>query len=113
MVHGHEAGHDHFGCCRPRVAEPLEKAGERDCEMHQTKKGSQWCYGKIYNSLAETDGYGVYQNSGLIHSVVNADAGYHGIEKRAEMEGRSTKSRVAMRPDKRPTRALIGVPMGH
>jgi IS5 family transposase len=40
----------------------------------------------------------------LLHGeeeVVDADAGYQGIEKRPEMEGKSTTFRVAMRPGKR------------
>jgi len=93
------------------------KAGERDPEMHQTKKGNQWYYGmKVH--------IGVDKDSGLIHSVettaanvhdltpaaellhgeeevVYADAGYQGIEKRPEMEGKTTTFRVAMRPGKR------------
>jgi IS5 family transposase len=93
------------------------KAGERDPEMHQTKKGNQWYYGmKVH--------IGVDKDSGLIHSVettaanvhdltpaaellhgdeevVYADAGYQGIEKRPEMEGKSTTFRIAMRPGKR------------
>jgi IS5 family transposase len=93
------------------------KTGERDPEMHQTKKGNQWYFGmKVH--------IGVDKDSGLIHSVettaanvhdltpaadllhgeeevVYADAGYQGIEKRPEMEGKSTTFRVAMRPGKR------------
>ena len=93
------------------------KAGERDPEMHQTKKGNQWYYGMNVH-------IGVDKDSGLIHSVettaanvhdltpaaellhgdeevVYADAGYQGIEKRPEMEGMSTTFRVAMRPGKK------------
>jgi IS5 family transposase len=67
---------------------------------------------------------GVDKDSGLIHSVettaanvhdltpaavllhgeeevVDADAGYQGIEKRPEMKSKSTTFRVAMRPGKR------------
>jgi IS5 family transposase len=93
------------------------KAGGRDPEMHQTKKGNQWYYGmKVH--------IGVDKDSGLIHSVettaanvhdltpaaellhgyeqvVYADAGYQGIEKRPEMEGQTTTFRIAMRPGKR------------
>jgi len=80
------------------------KAGKRDPEMHQTKKGNQWYFGMKVHA-------GVDKDSGLIHSVVvtaanvhdltpaadllhgeekvvYADAGYQGIEKRPEMEGR-------------------------
>ncbi len=80
------------------------KKGKRDPEMHQTKKGNQWYFGmKVH--------IGVDKDNGLIHSVettaanvhdltpaadllhgeesvVYADAGYQGIEKRPEMEGK-------------------------
>jgi IS5 family transposase len=93
------------------------KQGERDPEMHQTKKGNQWYYGmKVH--------IGVDAESGLIHSVettaanvhdltpaaellhgeetvVYADAGYQGIAKRPEMKGKAIDFRVAMRPGQR------------
>ena len=49
----------------------------------------------------------------LLHgeeTVVYADAGYQGIEKRPEMEGRGIGFRTAMRPGKR--RALPDTPEG-
>ena len=49
----------------------------------------------------------------LLHGeeeVVYGDAGYQGIEKRAEMAGKSTTFRVAMRPGKR--RVLPDTPEG-
>jgi len=84
------------------------KAGERDPEMHQTKKGNQWYFGMKVHA-------GVDKDSGLIHSVVvtaanvhdltaaadllhgeekvvYADAGYQGIQKRPEMEGKGIGS---------------------
>jgi IS5 family transposase len=100
--------------------------GERDPEMHQTKKGNQWYFGmKVH--------IGVDKDNGLIHSiettsanvhdltpaaellhgeetVVYADAGYQGIEKREEMQGKAIGFRVAMRPGKR--RALPDTPEG-
>ena len=102
------------------------KTGERDPEMHQTKKGNQWYFGmKVH--------IGVDKGSGLIHSVettsanvhvvtraaqllhgeeevVYGDAGYQGIEKSAEMAGKSTTIRVAMRPGKR--RVMPATPDG-
>jgi len=93
------------------------KQGVRDPEMHQTKKGNQWYFGmKVH--------IGVDAASGLIHSVqttsanvhdltpapellhgeetlVYADAGYQGIDKRQGMEGKPIEFRVAMRPGKR------------
>jgi IS5 family transposase len=88
--------------------------------MHQTKKGNQW-----YHRCAEGFAYGmkvhigVDKDTGLIHSVeitaanvhdltpaadllhgevkvVYADAGYQGIEKHANMVGRSSGFRVAI-----------------
>ena len=102
------------------------KKGERDSEMHQTKKGNQWYFGMKVHS-------GVDKDNGLIHSVettaanihdltpaaellhgdetvVYADAGYQGIEKREEMQGKGIGFRVAMRPGKR--RALPDTPEG-
>jgi IS5 family transposase len=110
------------------------KAGERDPEMHQTKKGNQW-----YHRYAEGFAYGmkvhigVDKDSGLIHSVettsanvhditqaaqllhgeeavVYVDAGYQGIEKRAEIADKSITFRVAMRPGTR--RVLPDTPDG-
>ena len=102
------------------------KKGERDPEMHQTKKGNQWYFGlKVH--------IGVDKDSGLIHSVVTtaanvhdltpaaellhgeedvvyADAGYQGIAKRPEMKGKKAEFRVAMRPGTR--RALPDTPEG-
>jgi len=102
------------------------KARERDPEMHQTKKGNQWYFGMKVHIGVDTD-------TGLIHSVettaanvhdltpaadllhgeetvVYADAGYQGIEKRVEIEGKGIGFRVAMRPGKR--RALPDTPEG-
>lgn len=110
------------------------KAGKRDPEMHQTKKGNQW-----YHRFAEGFAYGmkvhagVDKDSGLIHSVVvtaanvhdltpaaellhgdeevvYGDAGYQGIAKRPAMAGKAAEFRVAMRPGKR--RALRDTPDG-
>jgi IS5 family transposase len=91
------------------------KDGERDPEMHQTKKGNQWHFGmKAY--------IGVDADTGLVHSVIGtaanvndvtqghdlphgketvvfADAGYQGTDKRPEATG--VKWQMAMRPSKR------------
>ena len=91
--------------------------GERDAEMHQTKKGNQWHFGMKAHIGADAD-------SGLVHAVegtaanehditkavdllhgqetdVFGDAGYQGIEKRAEAQGLGVQWHVAMRPGKR------------
>jgi IS5 family transposase len=89
--------------------------GERDPEMHQTKKGNQWYFGMKAH-------IGVDAHSGLVHSVVGTaanvgdvtqagallhgqeqvafgDAGYRGVGKRAEAQG--PQWHVAMRPGER------------
>lgn len=89
--------------------------GERDPEMHQTKKGNQWHFGmKAHIGVDAESGLvhtvigtaanvnDVTQGHGLLHggeSVVFADAGYQGAEKREEATG--VRWQVAMRPGKR------------
>ena len=88
------------------------KHGERDPEMHQTKKGNQWHFGMKAH-------IGVDAESGLVHTVIGTaanvsdvtqagallhgqedvafgDAGYQGVHKRPEAEGPTWH--VAMRP---------------
>ena len=92
-------------------------SGERDPEMHQTKKGNQWHFGMKAH-------IGVDADSGLVHTVVGtaanvndvtqahalvhgeetdvfADAGYQGVDKRTETQGLDVNWHVAMRPGKR------------
>jgi transposase, IS5 family len=92
------------------------KSGERDPEMHQSKKGEQWYFGMKAH-------IGVDAESGLVHTVrgtagnvgdvVEAnsllhgqetealgDAGYQGADKRPDANPRVTWN-VAMRPGKR------------
>ena len=89
------------------------KEGKRDPEMHQTKKGNQYYFGMKAHIGADDE-------SGLVHSVVGtaanvadvtqvdkllhgdenvvcADAGYTGVEKRPEHEGREVIWQVAAR----------------
>ena len=91
--------------------------GERDPEMHQTKKGNQWHFGMKAH-------IGVDADSGLVHTVVGtaanvndvtqagalvhgeetdvfADAGYQGVAKREEVQGIEANWHVAMRSGKR------------
>jgi IS5 family transposase len=101
--------------------------GERDPEMHQTKKGNQWHFGMKAH-------IGVDADSGLVHTVVGtaanvndvtqahalvhgdetdvfADAGYQGVDKREETQRIEANWHVAMRPGRR--RALDkATPMG-
>ncbi|SEC56597.1 IS5 family transposase [Pseudomonas anguilliseptica] len=89
------------------------KDGKRDPEMHQAKKGNQYYFGMKAH-------IGVDDESGLVHSVVGtaanvadvtqvdkllhgeenvvcADAGYTGVEKRPEHDGREVIWQVAAR----------------
>jgi len=91
--------------------------GERDPEMHQTKKGNQWHFGMKAH-------IGVDARSGLVHTVVSTaanvhdvtqahrllhgqetegwgDAGYQGLEQRPEHAGSPVQWFIAMRPGKR------------
>ena len=91
--------------------------GERDPEMHQTKKGNQWHFGMKAH-------IGVDAQSGLVHTVIGtaanvndvtqatqllhgqeqdvfADAGYQGVDKRPEAQGLKVNWHIAMRPGKR------------
>ena len=93
------------------------RKGGRDPEMHQTKKGNQWHFGMKAH-------IGVDAQSGLTHSVettpanvsdvatahallhggeeqVWGDAGYQGVDKRAENRDTDVDWEVAMKPGKR------------
>ena len=90
-------------------------SGQRDPEMHQTKKGNQWYFGMKAH-------IGVDAESGLTHTVVTTaanvsditqallhgeettafgDAGYQGVEKREENRDSEVSWHVALRPGKR------------
>jgi IS5 family transposase len=89
--------------------------GERDPQMHQTKKGNQWHFGMKAHIGVDADSGLVHtvigtaanvndvtQGHGLLHgkeTVVFADAGYLGAIKRPEATG--VEWHVAMRPGKR------------
>ena len=89
--------------------------GERDPQMHQTKKGNQWHFGMKAHIGVDADSglvhtvigtaanvHDVTQGHGLLHGdeqVVFADAGYQGATKRAEATG--VDWQIAMRPGKR------------
>ncbi len=92
-------------------------SGERDPEMHQTRKGNQWHFGMKAH-------IGVDADSGLVHTVVGtaanvndvtqahalvhgeetdvfADSGYQGVGKREETQDIAVNWHVAMRAGKR------------
>ena len=95
------------------------KSGQRDPEMHQTKKGNEWHFGMklhigvddslgLIHGLSTTaaNAHDITQASQLLHGQekrVWADAGYQGIEKRQEHQGRQVDWWIAMRPGKRRT----------
>ena len=93
------------------------RAGERDPEMHQTKKGNQWHFGMkahigvdsetgIVHSMTTTaaNAHDITEAHNLLHgreTVVWGDAGYQGVGKREENLGLEVEWQVAMRPGKR------------
>ena len=93
------------------------KDGKRDPEMHQSKKGNNWHFGMKAH-------VGVDAASGLVHTVIGTagnvadvtqagallhgeelaalgDAGYQGVEKRPENQGKPVVWHVAMKRSKR------------
>lgn len=102
------------------------KAGQRDPEMHQSKKGNQWYFGMKAH-------IGVDAHSGLVHTVIGTagnvsdisqaqallhgdeqvafgDAGYQGVEKRPESAEATVVWHVAERPSK--VKKLAGTALG-
>ena len=93
------------------------RSGERDPEMHQTKKGNQWHFGMkahigvdsqtgVVHSLTTTaaNAHDVTEAHRLLHggeTQVWCDAGYQGVHKRDENLEREVEWQVAMRPGKR------------
>ena len=98
-------------------ASTKSRAGERDTEMHQTKKGNQWHFGMkahigedadtgIVHSMSTTaaNAHDVTEAHNLVHggeTVVWGDAGYQGVHQREENLGLELEWRVAMRPGRR------------
>lgn len=92
------------------------KDGQRDPEMHQTKKGNQWHFGMKAH-------IGVDEESGLVHHVectaanvadvtqvhkllhgredtISGDSGYTGADKREELQQVQAAFRIAEKPSK-------------
>lgn len=100
--------------------------GERDPEMHQTKKGNQWHFGMKAHIGVDADSgithtlvtppantADVTQAHALLHgeeTIAFGDAGYQGVEKREENLATQVQWKVAMRPGKR--KALPDTPLG-
>ena len=93
------------------------QAGERDPEMHQTKKGNEWYFGmKVHIGVDAQTGvvHSISTTLANVHDVTEAhrllhggetrvwgDSGYAGVGKRAEHRERCVNWQVAMRPGKR------------
>jgi IS5 family transposase len=101
--------------------------GERDPEMHQTKKGNQWHFGMKAHIGVDADSGLVHtvtttaaneadveQVQGLLHGkeqVVHADAGYSGAQTRVDRKGlcwqiAAKRGRISAMKDGRDKRAL-------
>ena len=92
------------------------KEGKRDPEMHSSKKGNQWHFGMkahiavdadsgLVHTVRGTAGHvaDVAEGNTLLHgeeTVVFADAGYQGVDKRPDARP-NAQWQVAMRPGKR------------
>jgi IS5 family transposase len=92
--------------------------GERDPEMHQTKKGNQWHFGMkahigvdaesgLVHTVTTTpaNAHDVTQAHALLHGeeeIVFGDSGYRGVDKREEVQQHpSIDWQIAMMPGKR------------
>lgn len=93
------------------------KDGQRDPEMHQSRKGQQWYFGMkahigvdahsgLVHTLIGTSGHvsDISQAHELLHgeeTMAFGDAGYQGVEKRPEHLESQVEWHTAMRPGKR------------
>ena len=93
------------------------RAGERDPEMRQVKKGNQYYFGMkvhigadaetgVVHSFTTTSAnvHDVTQAAALLHGgeqQVWGDAGYIGVQKRPEHQGRAVVWQVALKPGQR------------
>ena len=92
-------------------------SGTRDPEMHQTKKGGTYFFGMkahigvdLHSGLVHTvvgtaaNEHDVTQAAALLHgeeTLAFGDAGYQGVDKRPEHQGRDVTWHIAIRPGKR------------
>jgi IS5 family transposase len=93
------------------------KSGQRDSQMHSSKKGNQWHFGMkahigvdahtgLVHSLIGTSGHvsDISQAQDLLHgdeTMAFGDAGYQGVEKRTEHLETPVDWHTAMRPSRR------------
>ena len=101
------------------------QSGERDPEMHQTKKGNNWHFGMkahigvdadsgLVHTVATTaaNEHDVTQAHALLHGeeeAVFGDSGYLGADKRPENDGCTAQWHVAMKPSQRRAIAHEGI----
>lgn len=95
------------------------KSGERDPEMHQTKKGNQWYFGmKIHAGVDAGSGYvhTITATAAHVHDasetaklirpddqVVYGDSGYLGVQEREEIKNDEHLKQVEYRINQRPS----------
>ena len=100
----------------PAPCSTKNKDKARDPEMHSSKKGNQWYFGMkahigvdadsgLVHTVRGTSGHvsDISEGNTLLHgqeSIAFGDAGYQGIEKRADAK-RDVKWQIAMGPSKR------------
>ena len=93
------------------------QSGQRDPEMHQTRKGNQWYFGmKLHIGVDDTLGlvHSLHTTPANVHDLTVAhkllhgkeqraftDAGYRGIERRPEHRDRALAWYIARRPGER------------
>ena len=93
------------------------KDGKRDPEMKSGKKGETWHFGMKMHAGVDADSglvhsleftganeHDITQASKLLHgeeTAVHGDAGYVGLDKRPEMQGKEIKAVISMRPGSR------------
>ena len=93
------------------------RTGERDPEMHQTKKGNQWHFGMKLHIGVDADtglAHSLSATPANVHDVIEAhlllhggeetvwgDAGYTGVQKREENRELAVEWQVALRTGKR------------
>ena len=105
-------------------ASTKNRAGDRDPEMRQTKKGNEWYFGmKVHIGADAETGivHGVATTPAKVHDVTEAhrllhggetrvwgDSGYRGVGRRAEHRERCVDWQVSMRPGSRRRLAVGG-----
>lgn len=100
-------------------ASTKNRAGRRDPEMHQTKKGNEWYFGmKVHSGVDAGSGYvhTITGTSANVHDIVETaklirkddevvygDSGYSGAQKRSEFTADEHLSSIELRTNVRPS----------